>query len=255
MPEIASDEDNFCCRTEVLIGLDGMQTLAGKHVLIAGLGGVGGHAAEAFARAGIGRLTIIDHDVVDRANLNRQLLALRSTIGRPKTEVMRERLLDINPCLQIEAHNAFIDQNNAVDFIAGHELDFVADCIDSVACKAALVAACLQHEVPVMSCMGAGNRMDPSRIRITRLNQTHGDGLARALRNRLKQMGLRPLLKVVFSDEVPSEPRLLPNAEPDQAARPNTINGTISYMPAMFGLTLAGAIIRRLLDTPPEAAA
>lgn len=242
----AGDAD-FCCRTEVLIGLDGMRTLAGKHVFVAGLGGVGGHAAEAFARAGIGRITIVDHDRVDRSNLNRQLLALRSTMGRPKVEVMRERLLDINPCLQIDAHNAFIDQDNAADFIRDRDIDFVADCIDSVACKAALVAACLENDVPVMSCMGAGNRMDPSRIRITRLNQTHSDGLARALRDRLKQMGLRPLLKVVFSDEVPSKPRVLPAADADQAARPNTISGTISYMPAMFGLTLAGAIIRQLL--------
>lgn len=241
------DNANFCCRTEVLIGLDGMRTLAGKHVMVAGLGGVGGHAAEAFVRAGIGRITIVDHDVVDRSNLNRQLLALRSTLGRDKAEVMRERLLDINPCLQIDAHSAFIDRHNAADFVTAKGIDFVADCIDSVACKAALVAACLRSETPVMSCMGAGNRMDPSRIQITRLNQTHSDGLARALRNQLKQMGLRPLLKVVFSDEIPSEPRLLPPADADQAARPNAINGTISYMPAMFGLTLASAIIRQLL--------
>lgn len=244
-----SMERDFCCRTEVLIGQVGMERLACKHVLVAGLGGVGGHAAEAFARGGVGRMTIIDHDLVDQSNMNRQLLALQSTVGRPKVEVMRGRLLDINPNLQLDVRQSFIDVDNAADLIAETRPDYVADCIDSIACKAALIAACLEQGVSVMSCMGAGNRLDPTRIKITRLNQTHDDGLARGLRRKLKAMGVAPRLKVVFSDEKP-RPVFTPNVDENaqEVLNPKTINGTISYMPALFGLTLAGAMIKQMLE-------
>lgn len=240
--------ESFFSRTQILIGDAGLQTLADKHVLIAGLGGVGGFAAEAIARAGVGKLTIIDNAVVSPSNLNRQLLALRSTLGQSKTEVMKARLLDINPDIDLVVVETFLSAENAETLLLADRPDYVADCIDSIACKAELVAACLRNEIAVMSSMGAGNRIDPLRIKVTRLNQTHTDGLARGLRRRLKSMGVPPRLKVVFSDELPSDPLPHQPLHGNAAAGHRAVNGTISYMPALFGLILAGSLIKDLLQ-------
>lgn len=238
--------DRACARTELLIGRDGVINLAGRHVLVAGLGGVGGHCAEALARAGVGSLTLVDHDRVSPSNLNRQLLALGSTIGRAKVEVMAERLADIDPELNVVPRGEFISRDNAAALIARDRYDMVADCIDTVACKVALIAACLEQQVPVISSLGAGGRIDPSRVRLARLNQTHGCGLARTVRKRLKERGLRPQLPVIFSDE-PARAGADEEVEGESGQR-RSVNGTISYMPAMFGLTLASAIIRGFLE-------
>ncbi len=239
--------EDYFSRTEILIGEHGVQTLAEKHVLIAGLGGVGGYAAETIARAGVGKMTIVDHDRVSPSNLNRQLLALRSTVGQPKCEVMKQRLLDINPDLELIVLDTFIDEGNAAGLLLEHRPDYVADCIDSIACKAQLVAACLRNDIKVLSSMGAGNRIDPLRVKITRLNDTHTDGLAKGLRRQLKAMGIAPRLKVVFSDELPADPIPLQPLDGDISGRPRSTNGTISYMPALFGVILGGSIIKDLL--------
>jgi tRNA A37 threonylcarbamoyladenosine dehydratase len=234
-------------RTEILIGAEGLARLRAARVLVAGLGGVGGHVAEALGRAGIGRLTLLDHDVVSPSNLNRQLLALHSTLGRPKVEVMAERLRDIDPTLELTLVEEFLPPDGAETLVSVAAYDYVADCIDSIACKAALVAACHRHSVPVISALGAGNCLDVSRVRVATLNQTQVCPLARELRRQLRERGAPLNYPVVYSDEPRRPP--LPHQPVDGATsgRPRAVNGTISYMPALFGVMLAGVVIQRLL--------
>ncbi len=236
-------------RTEILIGAEGVATLARKHVMVVGLGGVGGFAAEALARSGIGRLTVVDHDTVSPSNCNRQLLALQSTIGRAKTEVMRERLLDINPGLQLQAVERFVSPDNAVELLAGEPpLDFVLDCIDSIACKAALVAACQEKGIPVISALGAGGRLDVTRVRVATLEKTERCPLAREMRKRLRRLEASLDYPVVFSDE--EAVKALPHQPLDdgQEGRARAVNGSSSFMPGIFGLMQAGYVISRLLE-------
>lgn len=237
-------------RTLILIGPDGVARLASKHVLVVGLGGVGAYAAEAIGRAGIGRLTLLDHDVVSPSNINRQLLALRSTIGQPKTALMAARLRDINPAAQLQLRDEFLQPSAADALITGDRYDYVADCIDSIACKAALVAACARRGAPVISALGAGNCLDVSRVRLARLDKTEGCPLARELRAALRKLGVPLKHPVVYSDEPRRQPLPHQPVEGAVAGRPRAVNGVISYMPALFGMLLAGALIRRLLETP-----
>ncbi len=241
--------DTFA-RTAILIGPQGIARLRGKHVLVVGLGGVGAYAAEASGRAGIGRMTLLDHDVVAPSNINRQLLALYSTIGQPKTALMAARLRDINPDLQLHLRTEFLQSNAADDLIAGEQYDYVADCIDSIACKAALVAACIRRGVPVISALGAGNCLDVTRVRVARLDKTAGCPLARELRANLRTLGATLKYPVVYSDEPRRQPLPHQPVEGAIAGRPRAVNGTISYMPALFGMLLAGVLIRHLLEAP-----
>ncbi|MDS4026950.1 MAG: tRNA threonylcarbamoyladenosine dehydratase [Candidatus Contendobacter sp.] len=249
-------------RTEILIGAAGLARLRTAHVLVAGLGGVGGHAAEALGRAGVGRLTLLDHDVVSPSNLNRQLLALHSTLGRPKVEVMAERLRDVDPAIELTLIGAFLQPDAAEALVAPLTLnpsptggaerrpayDFVADCIDSIACKAALVAACHRHGVPVISALGAGNCLDVKRVRVAQLNQTQVCPLARELRRQLRELGAPLNYPVVYSDEPRRPPLPHQPVSGEASGRPRAVNGTISYLPALFGVLLAGFIVCRLLD-------
>lgn len=234
-------------RTEILIRAAGLARLRAAHVLVAGLGGVGGYAAEALGRAGVGRLTLLDHDVVSPSNLNRQLLALHSTIGQPKVEVMAERLRDIDPEIELHLIREFLQPDAAEALVTTVPYDYVADCIDSIACKAALVAACHRHGVPVISALGAGNCLDVSRVRVARLNQTQVCALARELRRKLRELNAPLDYPVVYSDEPRRPPLPHQPAGGETPGRPRAVNGTISYMPALFGVMLAGFIIRRLL--------
>lgn len=235
-------------RTEILIGRDGLGRLQEKHVLMAGLGGVGSYAAEAIARAGVGRMTLLDHDVVAPSNLNRQLVALHSTVGQHKTRVMVERLRDINPYLQVTLLEDFLQPSAAHALVSAGDYHFIADCIDSIACKAALVAACLERKVPIVSAMGAGNRLDVTRVRVAPLAKTHVCPLARELRAQLRTLDVSLDYPVVYSDESPHPPLPHQPLDGDVPGRPRAVNGTISYMPALFGMMLAGVIIQRLLD-------
>ena len=252
-------------RTEILIGVAGLARLRAAHVLVAGLGGVGGYAAEALGRAGVGCLTLLDHDRVSPSNLNRQLLALHSTLGRPKVELMAERLRDIDPTLELTLLGEFLQPEAAEMLVAAHSprttelspsrgeerekpYDYVADCIDSIACKAALVASCHRHEVPVISALGAGNYLDVTRVRVAQLNQTQTCPLARELRRRLRKLSAPLNYPVIYSDEPRRPPLPHRPVAGDTQGRPRAVNGTISYMPALFGVMLAGFIIRRLLD-------
>jgi tRNA threonylcarbamoyladenosine dehydratase len=235
-------------RSEILIGQEGIVRLAKKHVMVVGLGGVGGYAAEAIARAGVGRMTIVDHDLVAPSNCNRQLLALQSTIGLPKSEVMSKRLLDINPDLQLESNNNFITPDNASELIAGKQTDYLLDCIDSIACKAALVAACQKQGVPVASALGAGGRMDVTRAKISTLIKTEVCPLAREMRGQMRKLGASLDYPVVYSDEPPVKG--LPHQPIDGGipGRPRAVNGSISYLPGLFGLMLAGFVIQQLIQ-------
>ncbi|MCC8986732.1 MAG: tRNA threonylcarbamoyladenosine dehydratase [Candidatus Contendobacter sp.] len=251
-------------RTEILIGAAGLARLQAARVLVAGLGGVGGHAAEALGRAGIGRLTLLDHDVVSLSNLNRQLLALHSTLGRSKVEVMAARLRDINPAIELTLIDEFLQPDRAEALIAAFPnsspvlneetppvYDYVADCIDSIACKAALVAACHRQSVPVISALGAGNCLDVSRVRVAQLNQTQGCPLARELRRQLRALNAPLNYPVIYSDEPRRSPLPHQPVSGDQPGRPRAVNGTISYLPALVGIVLAGVVIRRLLGDLP----
>jgi tRNA A37 threonylcarbamoyladenosine dehydratase len=230
-------------RAEILIGPEGIARLASKHIFLAGLGGVGSWCAEALTRAGIGRLTLVDMDAVAESNINRQLPALYSTLGRKKTEVMAERLLDINPDCRIETLDVFIDPDN-VDLLLPTDTDFVVDCIDSLNCKVALIATAHRRGIPVAASMGAGNKLDPSSILLADISRTQVCPLAREVRHRLKRQGIEKGILTVYSSETGRPPR---PPEPTSHGRARAVNGTISYMPPLFGLMLAGAVIQRLL--------
>ncbi|NWG39206.1 MAG: tRNA threonylcarbamoyladenosine dehydratase [Hydrogenophilaceae bacterium] len=231
-------------RTEILLGEAGLACLASKHVVVAGLGGVGSYCAEALARAGVGRLTIIDHDVVAMSNINRQLPAMLSTVNQPKVELMAARIRDINPACDLRGVREFVVPESVASQIPT-DADYVIDCIDSLNCKAALVEHCVKNGVPVASSMGAGNRLDPSRIKLADLSKTCGCPLAAMMRKRLKRRGVTKGVLTVFTDEPPRPPR--PPEPVCGRGRPRAVNGTISYMPPLFGLMLAGEVIRSLL--------
>lgn len=232
-------------RTHILLGSEGLEKLRSKHVFVAGMGGVGSYCTEALARAGVGRLTLLDHDTVVASNINRQLPALLSTVGQSKAELMRARIADINPDCEVTLLRVFLNSQNVNELVPA-DCDFVADCIDSLACKVALVGESFKRGLPVASSMGAGNRMDPSRIRIADISKTEMCPLARQMRKRLlRHYKIRRGIVTVFSDEHPSAP--LPPQPVAGSSRPRAVNGTISYMPPLFGYMLAGTVIQRLL--------
>jgi tRNA A37 threonylcarbamoyladenosine dehydratase len=187
-------------RTRILLDVGERERLAGAHVLVAGLGGVGSYCAEALARAGVGRLTIIDHDVVAASNINRQLPALLSTVGQPKVEVMAARIRDINPACELTAIREFLIPETVADLVPA-DVDFVVDCIDSLNCKVALVATSFERGLKVASSMGAGNKLDPTRIRIADVSKTEMCPLAAVMRKRLRKRGIPKGVLTVFSDE------------------------------------------------------
>ncbi|MFA7317663.1 MAG: tRNA threonylcarbamoyladenosine dehydratase [Sulfuricella sp.] len=233
-------------RTHILLGDAGLAKLAQKHVFVAGLGGVGSYCAEALARAGVGHLTLLDHDVVATSNINRQLLALLSTVGQPKAELMRARIMDINPECRLEILRTFLNSENVNELVP--DCDYVVDAIDSLACKVALVGESVKRGLRVASSMGAGNRLDPGRVRIDDISKTEMCPLAKQMRKRLsRHYDLRKGVLTVFSDEQPRAP--LPPQPVDGPGRARAVNGTISYMPPLFGMMLAGVVLKALLES------
>jgi tRNA A37 threonylcarbamoyladenosine dehydratase len=235
-------------RTHILLHDEGIATLAAKHIFVAGMGGVGSYCSEALARAGIGRLTLLDHDVVATSNINRQLPALLSTVGQSKAELMRARIADINPDCKVTVLRIFLSTEN-VNELVPDDCDYVIDCIDSLACKVALVAQSKLRGLKVASSMGAGNKLDPTRIRVADIGKTEVCPLARQMRKRLQRQGILKDVLTVFTDEPPRPP--LP-PQPVDRGRPRSVNGTISYMPPLFGYMLAGAVINKLLEEKSE---
>jgi tRNA A37 threonylcarbamoyladenosine dehydratase len=242
--ESGADADNpIWERTRILVGEEGVARLRNARILLAGLGGVGSFAAEALARAGIGQLTLADCDLVAPSNINRQLVALRSTVGRKKIEVMAERVRDINPACELVLFDRFLHSDEMPDLLAPG-FHYVLDAIDSLNSKLALIESACLMRVPIVSSMGAGGRVDPSRIRVGDLMDSQVCPLAREVRQRLRRRGIGRGVLAVWSDETSSPP--LP-PEPTGRGRPRAVNGTLSYLPALFGLTLAGLAIQRLL--------
>ncbi len=233
-------------RTEILLGESTTQAFRKYHILVAGIGGVGGHAAENLARAGIGELTLLDKDTVSTSNINRQIVALQSTVGRKKTEIMKARIADIDPTIIVNVIDDFMSVKTAEQTVLSGSYDFIADCIDTIACKAQLVAEAQKHGIAIISAMGAGNRIDASKARISQLDKTQGCPLAREMRRRLRQLKADLKYPVVFSDE-PRRPPVVTNVGAENY-REKATNGTISYMPAIFGVLMAGEILKQLIE-------
>lgn len=226
----------------------GILQLQQSHVLVAGVGGVGGFVIEALARAGVGSLTIVDHDSVSPSNLNRQIIALESTMGENKAEVMKQRIHDINPSCKVTTIQSFLKPDD-MDELLFEDFDYVVDAIDSLNCKVALVATAYQKGLKVVSSMGAGRRIDPSKILIADISKTHTCGLARNMRQRLKKQRIAKGIPVIFSTELPKAPGPMEEIE---GARGRVVNGTASYMPGIFGLMLAGLVVQELAKTEPQ---
>jgi len=227
-------------RTRMLYTDDAIERLNGAHVAVLGLGGVGSFAAEALCRAGVGALTLVDCDTVGETNLNRQLLALRSTIGRPKAEVMAGRLLDINPLCRVTPMVVRYEAQTRDAFWQA-PYDYVADCIDLVSCKLDLITAAKERDVPILSALGAGNKTDPARFKITDISKTRDCPLARVMRKELRARGIFRA-DVLWSDEKPLEPRPLEEPPPGRRSLP----GSVPWVPGAAGLMMAGYISGRL---------
>jgi tRNA A37 threonylcarbamoyladenosine dehydratase len=249
-------------RTELLIGAEGLAALAEKRVMVCGIGGVGSYAAEALARAGIGHITLVDFDDICLTNVNRQLHALSSTVGRPKVEVMAKRLNDINPDAEIAAVKAFFSAANS-DQLLTPRPDYVLDAIDHFTAKAALITTCREQGIPVISSMGAANKLDPTKIHVADIAHTRNCRMARSMRKILRKAGISSGVQVVYSTEEHRELNpaasfcgtecICPNRD-EQVFRCDNrrvILGTISYLPSIFGLTMAGVVLNALLESRP----
>lgn len=230
-------------RTELLLGEDAMRRLQGAKVALFGIGGVGGFVAEALIRAGVGQLDLYDHDVVSVTNLNRQIAALHSTLGLPKVDVLRQRLLDINPDARVGAFRMFYLPENA-DAVDLSVYDYVADCIDTVKAKIELAVRCQSLNVPLIASMGTGNKLDPTAFEVADLYSTSVCPLARVMRQELKKRGVHHL-KVVYSREIP---RKVYVQEPTDTESRRATPGSVSFCPSVAGLILAGEIIRDLAN-------
>jgi tRNA A37 threonylcarbamoyladenosine dehydratase len=235
-------------RTELLIGGEAIRYLQQMNVLVIGLGGVGSFAAEFLARAGVGKMTIIDGDTVDLTNTNRQLPALHSTVGQSKAGVMAARMLDINPALQLTVKEDFLTPEfvKTLDF---REFDYVLDCIDSVQPKQYVIVACKQQGVRIVSSMGAGGRIDPSKVQVADISRTYNCPFAQQVRKGLKRKGVRRGVTVVFSSEL-VDPGTCMLTDGNRFKK--SFYGTISYIPALFGLHLAGVLVQDVVREHPS---
>lgn len=230
-------------RTRLQFGAEGIERLQRAHVAVFGIGGVGGHCAEALARGGVGALDLIDHDTVSLTNLNRQIVALHSTLGRPKAEVMAQRIRDINPDCRVNPILAFYLPENAGDFDLG-QYDYVVDCVDTVTAKLELAQRCHSLGVPLISSMGTANKLDPTQLRITDLSKTTMCPLARVMRKELGRRGIKHL-KVVCSIELPLSPDA-GLAEDQEETEKRALPSSNPFVPAAAGLILAGEVLRCL---------
>jgi len=235
---------NWLQRTELLLGNEGIEILKKKHVLVVGLGGVGAYAAEMICRAGIGRMTIIDGDIVETSNRNRQLPALISNEGKPKAEIMAARIKDINPELDLKVIHEFVRDERTREILEMDTYDYVVDAIDTLAPKVFLIHHCLERRIPVVSSMGAGGKFNPGLIQVADLSNTYNCKLARMLRKRLSKLGIKKGVKTVFSSEgIEMEKIVL-----EESQNKKSVVGTISYMPAVFGCYCASVVIRDLIE-------
>lgn len=223
-------------RTEMILGENSTHSLSRKNVILFGLGGVGSYTAEALARAGIGKLTLVDNDVVSVTNINRQLCALHSTVGAPKVEVVKQRILDINPECEVTALQKFYLPENADEFSL-ESYDYIADAIDTVSAKIDLAVKSQEYGIPMISCMGTGNKLDPSQFTVSDIYKTNGCPLCRVMRTELKKRGIKKL-NVVWSPEIPVKP-----SQTSEETGKRQTPGSLPFVPPVAGMIMAGKII------------
>lgn len=243
-------------RTELLFGKEAMDKLAGSKVAVFGIGGVGGYVCEALVRSGVGAFDMIDDDKVCLTNLNRQIIATRSTVGKYKTDVMRDRMLDINPNVEVEVHKCFFLPENADDF-PWDSYDYVVDAVDTVTAKIALVMKCKEKNIPIISSMGAGNKLDGSQFKVADIYKTKVCPLAKVMRRELKKRGVKKL-KVVYSEEIPTRPIedmaiscrnncICPPGAEHKCTERRDIPGSVAFVPSVAGLIIAGEVAKDLI--------
>ena len=243
-------------RTELLFGKEAMDKLAGSKVAVFGIGGVGGYVCEALVRSGVGAFDLIDDDKVCLTNLNRQIIATRSTVGKYKTDVMRDRMLDINPKVEVEVHKCFFLPENADDF-PWDSYDYVVDAVDTVTAKIALVMKCKEKNIPIISSMGAGNKLDGSQFKVADIYKTKVCPLAKVMRRELKKRGVKKL-KVVYSEEIPTRPIedmaiscrnncVCPPGAEHKCTERRDIPGSVAFVPSVAGLIIAGEVAKDLI--------
>ena len=232
-------------RTELLIKEEGLQKLNSASVLVVGLGGVGSFAAEFLARAGVGNMTIVDGDTVDTTNINRQLPALHSTVGKNKVDVVAERLLDINPALNLIKINEFLNPERMDEILDSGNFNYILDCIDSVTPKLTLIKSAKRRRIKLISSMGAGGKIDPSKVMVRDISKTQNCYLARQIRKRLRKEKINKGFKCVFSNELQKDDSLKMT---DGTNYKRSFYGTISYIPAIFGLYAAAEVINYLVN-------
>lgn len=243
-------------RTELLFGKEAMDKLAGSKVAVFGIGGVGGYVCEALVRSGVGTFDLIDDDKVCLTNLNRQIIATRSTVGKYKTDVMRDRMLDINPNVEVEVHKCFFLPENADDF-PWDSYDYVVDAVDTVTAKIALVMKCKEKNIPIISSMGAGNKLDGSQFKVADIYKTKVCPLAKVMRRELKKRGVKKL-KVVYSEEIPTRPIedmaiscrnncICPPGAEHKCTERRDIPGSVAFVPSVAGLIIAGEVAKDLI--------
>jgi tRNA A37 threonylcarbamoyladenosine dehydratase len=244
-------------RTELLIGKEGLEKLKNSKVVVFGIGGVGSFTVEALARAGVGSLVLVDDDTVCLTNINRQIIANFKTIGKPKVDVMKERILDINKNCKVITHKTFVTQENIQEIIT-EDVDYVVDAIDTVTSKIAIVIWCKEHNKRIISCLGTGNKLDPTKFKIADLYETKICPLAKVMRYELKRRGVDKL-KVLYSEEKPIKPRseevinckngcVCTNESSKRCAMKRQIPGSISFVPPVAGMIIGGEVIKDLLN-------
>ena len=239
----SSEIPDWLSRTELLVDENEISRLLNAHVLVVGLGGVGGICAEMIARAGIGKITLIDADTVEPSNRNRQLPALISTNGKLKSEVVAHRLKDISDSIQLDVLSSFITPDNVNEVLENNRFTYVADCIDTLSPKVALMSNCITKNIPIISSMGAGGKLDPSQVKVVDISETHSCLLSYYVRKKLHQKGIYNGVKVVWSSEQADKKRIKLAASGPK----KSVIGTISYMPAIFGCFVASEVIRGIL--------
>lgn len=234
--------ENMTKRTAMLVGTEAVERLKNSHVAVFGIGGVGGYAVEALARSGVGALTLFDNDVVSESNINRQIIALYSSVGRYKTEAMRDRILDINPEAEVFINNVFYLPENADEFDLS-EYDYIIDAVDTVSAKIEIITRAYRAGIPVISAMGAGNKLDPSKLEVTDIYNTRECPLARVMRRELRKRGVERL-KVVYSTEKARRP--LPLCEKDDGGL-KPVPGSVAFVPSVAGLMLAAEAFKDII--------
>jgi len=237
--------EDWLIRTELMLGEKNLKKLKHSHVLIAGLGGVGSYAAEMIARTGIGEMTIVDSDIVQTSNINRQLIALHSTVGKDKTVLTGERLKDINPSLKLHMLKGYIKDEFITEVLDRNKYDYIVDAIDTLSPKIYLIFHGLKRNNRIVSSMGAGGKLDPTMVRVADISETHTCKFASDIRKRLRRLEIETGFKAVYSSEVVPKNAIIATEDKNK----KSMVGTISYMPAVFGCVCASVVVRDLIES------